>query len=90
MSHNNYTYHLVPIAQKALRESNGFVGGNISDDGLWIVGDKGDQEDCSSWIENFEVPQWMQDIGITSCCLTHEEAIELVNHVDYHVPIEPI
>ena len=92
MSHNNYTYHLVPIAQKALRESKGFVGGNISDDGQWIVGDKGDNENCMMWIdlELADIPQYMQDMGIVNCCLTNEKAQELVNHPDYHAPIDVI
>lgn len=96
MEHNNHTYHLVPIAQKEIRFSKGFgsydkdsnkvYSGVTSTDGQWIAGDKGDNEDCSSWIDFPEItdlPQYMQDYmnanDIIGCCFTHEQIKGLIS-----------
>tara|TARA_R100001244_G_C5133792_1_gene126406 strand:+ start:285 stop:545 length:261 start_codon:yes stop_codon:yes gene_type:complete len=74
-------YCLIYKDQFAEMATKGFKGGNYSTDGNWVLGDKADQ-DMNMWCEYREdkMPQFMKDLGINSCCLTHEKAIELVNN----------
>jgi len=79
MKFNDFNYCLCPMSQKALRDSKGFSGGNISTDGKWIIGDKKTKE-MFGWV-NFDpeiIPQYMKDLGIKHCCLSHELAHKLV------------
>lgn len=78
MKYDNDQYTLCHISQQTLRESKGFTGGAISKDGEWIVGSKLDSVNCMDWVILPELPQWMKDLGITNCCLTHEQAVTLI------------
>ena len=82
MSHNNYNYCLSPVDQLSEIAGMGVNDWNISTDGLWAMGDKGDQEMYA--VEGFDadsLPQYMKDLGVDSCCLSHEEALALCHSV---------
>jgi len=69
--------------QFAERLTKGFTGKNYSQDGNWVIGDKGDQ-DMHMWCDYRpeDYPQWLTAImtahNVTSCCLSHEVAKEIV------------
>ena len=44
MSHNNYIYRFCLASEQALREAAGYVGGQLSEDGLLVVGGKNDTD----------------------------------------------
>tara|TARA_R100001244_G_scaffold79451_3_gene62489 strand:+ start:304 stop:567 length:264 start_codon:yes stop_codon:yes gene_type:complete len=74
MSHyDNYMYCICQKAKFAERASRGYPKGYVSKDGEWMIGHKGDQ-DMHDWIDLDvdELPQWLQDFGMTNCCLSHE------------------
>ena len=72
-----YLIHIPSNTLSKIREA-GFDGDTISTDGEWFVGDKFEKEDCSVWINNPELTDYMKAIGISGCCLTNEKAAELV------------
>ena len=81
MKYNNFNSCLGPNTpeHRAWREGKGFVGRHVSTDGNWIVGDLGNRD--MHMVTGFDadaLPQYMKDLGITSCCLTHEETRNLV------------
>ena len=81
MKYNNYNYCLEAVTPAALerRASEGFTGGNISTDGNWIIGDLGnDNMFMVAGFDADDLPQYAKDLGVTKCCLTHEEALALV------------
>ena len=64
------------MTQEADLLANTFIGGNSSTDGKWIIVDKGGTEMCS-WVD-FDIdsiPQYMKDLGVDECCLTHDLAL---------------
>ena len=80
--YNSYTYCLGPnnAEHKAQRDADGFTGGNVSTDGNWIIGDLGnDKMHMVAGFDADNLPQYAKDLGITKCCLSHEEALNLVN-----------
>jgi hypothetical protein len=83
MSHpyDKFIYCLTYKTQFAERLTKGFTGGNYSTDGNWVIGDKGSTTDMNMWCtyDDSLVPQWMKDLGVTECCLTHELAQSIVN-----------
>ena len=85
MSQNNFMYCITYKDQFAERLTKGFIEGNYSTDGNWVIGDKGDQ-DMQTWCNprTTERPQWLKDIlvlhniNIDSCCFGHEVALAIV------------
>ena len=79
MVYSDSKFYIVGKAQFAERLEKGFNGGKYSTDGEWVIGTKGDQDDCD-WID-FDIdliPQYMKDLGVIGYCITNELAAAVV------------
>ena len=70
--------------QFAERLTKGFKGGNYSDDGDWVIGDKGNQ-DMHMWCDYRpdDYPKYIADLLDGSCCIDQETSHKITRHVDW-------
>lgn len=89
MSHKyeEWVYCLCFKKQFAEMLTKGFDGGTYSDDGNWVINDKGSRTNMNTWCVYDEslVPQWMLDMGVTGCCLTYELAHKIITDPRYRI-----